>query len=113
MSPDLIDVVEGVEKEEEEDEEDEKCCWILSRRWRGLVGQAGAGAGGRCWLASVTKVGLHGADLGLKKDNCGLRPARLAMLSLSSDREKFMQIVFIRESARSMTGSAPLVQTEV
>ena len=106
VSPDLIDVVEGVE-----DEEDEKCCWILSRRWRGLVGQAGAG--GRCWLASVTKVGLHGADLGLKRDNCGVRSARLAMLSLSSDRGKFMQMVFIRESARSMTGSAPLVQTEV
>lgn len=65
-SPDLGDVVEGVEEEDA----DEKCCWILSRRWRGLVGLAGAG-GRQCWLASVTNVGLHRAGLGPKKDNCG------------------------------------------
>ena len=90
--------------------EEEKCCWILSRRWRGLVGLAGAG--GQCWLASVTKVCLHGADLELK-DNCGERSARWAMLSLNSDREQCIQMVFTRRSARSMAGNAALVQTEV
>lgn len=79
---------------------EEKCCWILSRRWRGLVGLAGAG---RCWSASVTKVGLHGADQELKKDNCGRKSTRLAMSSLSSDREQCMQMVFIRYSASLMT----------
>lgn len=50
-----------------------RCRWILSRRWRGLVGltAAGAGAGGRgrCWLASVTSVCLHGAAPELKEGN--------------------------------------------
>lgn len=75
--------------------EEEKCCWILSRRWRGLVGLAGACAGGRCWLASVTNVCLHGAGLPFKKDRWGRGSARLARVSLSNDREQCMQMVFM------------------
>jgi hypothetical protein len=87
--------VEGLEGVVEE-RDDEKCCWILSRRWRGLVGLAGAGAGGRCWLASVTKLCLHGADVALEMDNCSRRAACLAGVSLSSACERCMQMVFIR-----------------
>lgn len=109
LNPDWVVVGESVEDVVGE----EKCRWILSSRWRGLVGLPGAGAPGRCWLASVTKLCLHGADLELNKDNCRRASTRRAMLSLSSDREQLMQMVFIRESARSMAGRAPVVQTEV
>lgn len=80
----------------------DRCRWILSRRWRGLVGLAAAGAGagaggrGRCWLASVTSVCLHGAAPELTEGNCGQRAARLAMLSLSIKCEQCMQMGSIK-----------------
>lgn len=86
--------------------EEEKCCWILSSRWRGLVGRA-------VLLASVTNVCLHETDLGLREGNCVLMSAFLAMLSLNIDREQCMQMVFIRRAASLMAGCAPLVHTEV
>jgi hypothetical protein len=58
------------------------------------VGLAAAGAGGRgrCWLASVTSVCLHGAAPELKEGNCGRGAARLAMVSLSIKCEQCMQM---------------------
>jgi hypothetical protein len=98
----------------------DRCRWILSRRWRGLVGLAAAGAGaggrGRCWLASVTSVCLHGAAPELTEGNCGRRAARLAMLSLSIKCEQCMQTGSIKKAARldgRLRSSWFRVQTEV